>query len=105
TATATTGLSGTTFPTTVTVNPPAAVFAFASNSYSVHEAGGAVTLSVVNYSGLTGLVNYQTANGTAAGGNGISGDYTSTQGNLNFSTGQSSLSFTIPIIDNFINGP
>jgi hypothetical protein len=103
-ATSTTGLSGASKTKTVQVNAPASVFAFDSASYSVHESGGVATLTVVNYSGLTGLVNYQTANGTATGGNGVSGDYTATQGSVSFA-GQTSLSFAIPIIDNFINGP
>jgi hypothetical protein len=102
--TSTSGLTGTSFPQTITVNPPLQQFAFGTNLYITHEDSNSVTLTVVNYAGLTGLVNYQTANETAVGGNGISGDYTTTSGNLNFNAGQASLSFSIPIIDNFING-
>ena len=104
-ATATTGLTGTSGSITVVVNPPPQVFAFGSANYFVHESDGVATLTVVNYAGLTGLVNYETANGSAYGGNGIAGDYTAMQGNLSFSAGQSSLAFSIPIIDNYINGP
>jgi hypothetical protein len=104
-ATSTTGLSGTSEPETVLVNPPSAVFAFGSATYSVHESGGAVNLTVVNYDGLSGSLNYQTISGSAFGGNGISGDYTASQGNLVFMTNQTSQSFNVPIIDNFINGP
>ena len=86
--TATTGLTGTSGSITVVVNPPLQVFAFGSANYSAHESNGVVTLTVVNYAGLTGLVNYETANGSAYGGNGISGDYTATPGQPEFTGGQ-----------------
>ncbi|MGA3181269.1 MAG: choice-of-anchor tandem repeat GloVer-containing protein [Verrucomicrobiota bacterium] len=91
-------------PGTLTVNQPASQFTFASATYSVQENGATVTLTVVNNAGLTGYVSYETVDGSAHGGNGVGGDYTATEGNLSFS-GQSSLAFSIPIIDNYINGP
>ena len=97
------GASNTSPATTVIVNPPSYIFTFNSATYSVDENGSAVTLTVVNHAGLTGYVSYETVDGSAHGGYGISGDYTASQGNLDFSTGQSSLTFNIPIIDKFLN--
>jgi hypothetical protein len=101
---ASTGLSGASYPVSIAVEPPLLQFEFATNAYTVHESSGSVTLTVVNYAGLLGSVNYQTANLSAVGGNGISGDYTSSQGNVNFSAAQPSATFSIPIIDNYIYG-
>ena len=59
-----------------------AVFAFASASYAVNEGDGAVTVAVLNSGDLGGSVNFQTADVTAVGGTGSSGDYTISQGSL-----------------------
>ena len=104
-ATSTTGLQGASDPETLTVYPPQPVFSFDSAAYTVHESNATVTLTVDNYTGSPGSVNYQTVNGSAAGGNGISGDYIASQGNLNFTGSTASLPVQIAILDNFINGP
>ena len=54
-----------------------------------------VTLSTV--SGQAISVNYATANGTATGGTGSTGDYTTESGTVNFSAGQTTQSITITV--------
>ncbi len=86
-----------------TTNPP--VFLFSSSNFSVNESNGSVNVTVLNNGDLGGLVNYQTADGTAFGGSGFSGSYTIAQGSLLFAAGQRSTNIPIAIRDNFINGP
>jgi uncharacterized delta-60 repeat protein len=72
---------------------------FSAATYSVNEAGGAATISVVRSNGFTGVISVNFA--TVAGGTAISSvDYTSTNGNLAFADGQSARSFTVPILVN-----
>ncbi len=86
-----------------TTNPP--VFLFSATNFSVNESNGSVNVTVLNNGDLSGLVNYQTADGTAFGGSGYSGSYTIAQGSLLFAAGQHSTNINIAILDNFINGP
>jgi hypothetical protein len=88
----------------VTVSAPAA-FAFSSAGYSANEADGSVSVTVINSGNIGGVVNYQTSDGTALGGTGISGDYVSTAGSLTFANGQHSSNIVISLLDNYLAGP
>jgi glucose/arabinose dehydrogenase len=80
------------------------VLQFSSANYSVSETGGAVTITVTRTGGSDGTVsvNYATANGTATSGS----DYIPTSGTLTFAGGETSKTFTIPIIDDtIVEGP
>jgi subtilisin family serine protease len=83
---------------TIIDNDTAGALQFISATYSVSEgvlSGKAVikvTRSGGTASGVT--VNYSTGDGTAAAGS----DYTATSGTLTFAVGQTSKSFTIPIV-------
>ena len=61
----------------------------------VNEAAGTVTYTVTlsNASALPVSVNYGTTGGTATSG----ADFTATSGTLNFTPGQTSLTFTVPL--------
>jgi CSLREA domain-containing protein len=90
---------GTPSSATVTINEndPAPVLQFSSATYGVGEAAGTVTITVTK-TGATALnatVHYATSDGTAA----APGDYTSTAGDLTFAPGDTSMSFTVPIIN------
>ncbi|MGE5328107.1 MAG: Calx-beta domain-containing protein [Deltaproteobacteria bacterium] len=71
---------------------------FASDSYSVNENGGSATITVTRIENISGTtrVNYETSNGTASSGV----HYSAVTGALNFIEGESSKTFTVPIIDN-----
>ena len=70
-------------------------FDFSSGTYSVNENGTTQTITVNRTGGsnVSASVNYATANGSATAGN----DYTATSGTLNFLSGETSKTFTIPI--------
>jgi hypothetical protein len=70
---------------------------FSSTSFSVIENQPVATITVTRTHGSTGAisVNYSTANGTALAGS----DYTATSGTLNFADGETSKTFTVPIIN------
>ena len=76
---------------------------FSAATYTVSETGGTATITVTRSSGSsTSDVNYATGGGTAVAGV----NYTPTSGTLVFSPGQTSQSFTIPVIHDFqITGP
>ncbi|WP_254508368.1 Calx-beta domain-containing protein [Anatilimnocola floriformis] len=70
---------------------------FNSATYAVNEANGTATITVTRTGGSDGAVSiaYATSNGSATAGS----DYTATSGTLNFAAGETSKSFTIPIIN------
>src|SRR4029077_15811493 len=70
---------------------------FDSAGYSVNENGGTATITVTRTGGSDGpvSVDYATSNGTATAGS----DYTPASGTLNFAAGETSKTFTIPILD------
>ena len=70
---------------------------FSNATYAVNETNGTVTITVTRSGGSDGAVSvsYATSNGTATAGS----DYTATSGTLNFAAGETSKSFTIPIIN------
>jgi hypothetical protein len=69
---------------------------FGASNYTVSEGGGTATITVTRTGGSTGAVsvNYATSNGSATSGS----DYTATSGTLSFADGQTSKSFTVPIL-------
>jgi hypothetical protein len=75
-------------------NPGKLAFAFAT--YSVAESSLNATITVSRTNGTAGAVavNYATSNGTATAGS----DYTNTFGTLIFNDGQTSASFSVPIL-------
>jgi hypothetical protein len=70
---------------------------FSTSTYSVAESGGSATITVTRTGGSAGTVtvHYATSNGTAL----ASTDYTSTNGTLTFNPGDTSETFTIPILN------
>ncbi len=76
----------------------AGAFGFSATNYGVMENGGSITVTVQRNNGSNGAatVNYATSNGTATSGK----DYTSVSGTLNFGNGQTTQTFTVPVIDN-----
>jgi hypothetical protein len=70
---------------------------FSAASYAVNEGLATATITVTRTGGSEGSVsvNYATANGTAAAGS----DYTATGGTLSFANGETTKSFTVPIVD------
>lgn len=68
-----------------------------SSNFTVNENQGTATITVNRTGGSDGAVsvNYATSNGTATAGS----DYTATSGTLNFAAGETSKTFTVPIID------
>jgi len=81
-----------------------ALFQFSATNYTVNESNGAVVVAVNNVGGMGGTVQFATANLTAIGGTGYSGDYTATNGTLNFTGGSQSINITIPILNNYLAG-
>ncbi|HEX8746470.1 MAG TPA: Calx-beta domain-containing protein [Pyrinomonadaceae bacterium] len=70
---------------------------FSAASYTVNEGDGTATINVTRVGSTTGTVTvrYTMASGTAT----INSDYTNTFGELTFESGQTTKSFTIPIIN------
>ncbi len=101
-------------PVTVTMNssklvtanfgllPP--LFSFGSPIYTVNENAGFVAVNVRN-NGVPGTVDFATVNGTAMGGNGVSGDYVSTNGTISFAYGETNKTILIGIRDNYLIAP
>ena len=76
---------------------------FSSATYSVNEDAGSIVITVNRVEGATGnvTIDFATSNGTAVAGS----DYTATSGTLTFTQGETSKSFSIPIIsDNNVEG-
>lgn len=83
--------------------PQPGAFQFSTSGYSVNEGQGTATITVSRTGGSSGAVavNFATADGTATAGS----DYTATSGTLNFADGQTSATFTVPILeDTLIEG-
>jgi len=74
-----------------------ATLQFSNPIYSVNEFGGSATVTVLRTGSSAGnvAVDYATSGGTAVAGS----DYTATSGTLTFADGQTSATFTVPIID------
>jgi uncharacterized delta-60 repeat protein len=76
---------------------------FSPNAFSVDEDAGNATITVARTGGSNGVVSvhYATSDGTATAGS----DYTATSGTLTFASGETSKSFTIPILDDRLDEP
>lgn len=70
---------------------------FSATSYSIGEAGGSVVITVQRVNGSDGAVSvaYATSNGTATAGS----DYTATSGVLSFTAGETSKTFSVPVLN------
>lgn len=70
---------------------------FSSGLYSVNENAGVATITVKRNGGSSGplIVNYATSDGTAQAGS----DYSATTGALSFGDGETSKTFTVPLLD------
>lgn len=99
-------------PTNATVGSPGTItildddlptVSFSTNTFKVDENGvqAVVTASLNTPSGLTLRVNYASSNGTATAGS----DYNAVSGTLIFSPGQTSRTFNVPILDDFVDEP
>ena len=73
---------------------------FSGSTYSVDEFGGSALITVTRTGGDFGTVsvNYTTSDGTATAGS----DYTTTSGTLILLNGETSASFSVPILDDTI---
>jgi hypothetical protein len=89
------GAQSTAVLTIVDVEP--GQFVFSSATYSVAENGASILITVNRINGSTNAasVNYSTSNGSASAG----ADFTTTNGTLNFGIGQTSATFSVPILD------
>src|SRR3989344_1749178 len=76
---------------------PAGTISFGATSYAIQENMTTLTVTVLRAGGTTGTVNvnYATSNGSATSGS----EYSSTNGTLTFSSGETSKTFTVGIID------
>jgi hypothetical protein len=75
----------------------AGVLQFSTSGYGVVENQGVATVTVTRGGGSTGSVSvsYATSNGTATAGS----DYTAVSGTLTFADGETTKTFTVPIIN------
>src|SRR5262249_42015449 len=75
----------------------AGLLQFAAPTFNVVENQGMASITVTRSNGSSGSVsvNYSTSNGSATAGS----DYTATSGVLTFADGETSKTFTIPIIN------
>ncbi len=101
TATATNNATNDTseFSSGVQVNGPE-TFQFSQPTYTVSENAGVATITVTRTNGAGGgsTVNYRVGSGTAFEGL----DFTTTSGTLTFGVGETSKTFTVPIIDDVL---
>lgn len=90
-----------TLTNTPTNTPLPPTIRFSSATFTVNENASSATITVIlsAASGQSVTVNYATSNGTATAGS----DYTATSGTLTFNPGQTSRTFTVPIIDDSLN--
>jgi glucose/arabinose dehydrogenase len=77
------------------------IFAFGAANYIKSEAGPSATITVQRSGGTASgiAVSYATANGTASAG----ADYDSQSGTLTFGAGVTSMTFTIPIVNDTLD--
>ena len=76
---------------------------FSSQTYSATEDAGSIDITVSRVDGATGnvTVDYATSNGTATAGS----DYTTASGTLTFLQGETSKTFSIPILNDNVFEP
>jgi len=97
------GVQQTATMTIVDPNFKAGTFSFSSSTYTVNESASTVTITVTRTNGTHGAVqvSYVTGNGTATS----PANYTSVFGTLSFGNGDTSKTFTVPIIPSTANQP
>lgn len=85
----------------VTSNDVGGVLRFENAVYSREESGGSATITVTRAGGLAGgvTVDVATVNGTAVAG----AHYTAVARALTFGAGQTSASFSVPLLDNGVS--
>lgn len=88
---------------TITDDDPEPSVHFTADTYSVNEGDDSrvITVELSEPSEKTVRVDYTTGDGTATAGE----DYTTTTGNLQFEPGDTSETFTVPIIDDNVYEP
>jgi thermitase len=93
---------GTPNTTTLTINANDTL-TFSGASYSVNEsaAGATITVRLNAPSSVAVTVNYTTSGGSATAGS----DYTATSGTLTFNPGETSKTFSIPIVNDTADEP
>ncbi len=75
-------------------------FGFAAGMYSVAENTSSITVTVTRTSGSIGTVGVSYTTTTGSNYTAVSGsDFASTSGTLSFAAGETSKSFTVPIVD------
>ena len=76
---------------------------FSSATYSVMENGVSATITVTRTNGSSGTVtvDYATSDGTATAGS----DYTASSGTLTFANGETSKTFSVPVLDDVLAEP
>jgi hypothetical protein len=81
----------------ITDDDPAGALAFAATQFTATEGGPAAVITVVRTGGTASgvTVQFATSNGTATAGS----DYQARSGTLSFGAGQTSRTFTVPILD------
>jgi uncharacterized repeat protein (TIGR01451 family) len=81
----------------ITDNDKNGTLQFKNTAFSVSESGPTATITVTRKGGTYGVVgiSYATTNNTATSGS----DYANTSGTISFAQGQTSKSFTIPILN------
>ncbi|MFO0966215.1 MAG: Calx-beta domain-containing protein [Gemmataceae bacterium] len=79
------------------VAPQPGALRFSASAFSVDEGQATATITVTRTGGSDGSVsvNYATSNGSATAGS----DYTGASGTLTFAAGQTSKTFTVPILN------
>jgi hypothetical protein len=85
------------------VSLSAGALQFSPTGYSVAENAGSASITVSRSGGDSGTlsIHYATSNGSAVAG----ADYTAVSGTLTFGPGESSQTFTVPIIDDTVPDP
>jgi hypothetical protein len=93
--------SGYTATLTIIDNDPTPSVEFSAATYTAGESAGTATITATlsDQSGFTVTVNYATSNGTATAG----ADYTAASGTLTFAPGQTSQTFSVPILEDVLN--
>ena len=88
----------------LTIRDSLAGLQFSASTYTVSEGTASATITVARTGPLDGTatVSYSTSDGTATGG----ADYTPTSGTLTFKPGNTTKTFTVPILnDTVVDGP
>jgi MBG domain (YGX type)/Calx-beta domain/PKD domain len=94
------GVSSTSAPVAVIVQPGLPVFTVSSNAYAVLKNGTNVIVTVLkSLNSQAGTVNYSTSDGSALAGTDGSGSYQAVSGSFIFAAGETSKTVTIQIND------